>query len=403
MEKKAKVPKLRFPGFTGEWQERKLEEIAQYRNGKAHEKDISVSGKYVVINSKFISTNGNVRKYSNQQIEPLQKNEIAFVLSDVPNGQAIARAFLVDETNKYTLNQRIAGITPNDNIYPYFLYLLMNRNRYFLQFDDGVKQTNLLLNDVIKFKGYYPVYVEQKKIGVFFDNLDNLIALHQRKLTHLQAKKKSLLQKMFPKKGECFPELRFPGFTDAWEQRKLGEVAKFSKGSGYCKDDLVDKGIPIILYGRLYTKYQTQIINVDTFVAEQSNSVYSTGKEVIVPASGETAEDISIASAVMKSGILLGGDLNIVYPYQTLNSVFLAVQLSNGNAKKEMSKRAQGKSVVHLHNADLQEAEISIPRIAEQQQIGCCFEQLDNLITLHQRKLTHLQTQKKALLQQMFV
>ena len=192
-------------------------------------------------------------------------------------------------------------------------------------------------------------------------------------------------------------------FSYAWEQRKLGEVAKFSKGSGYCKDDLVDKGIPIILYGRLYTKYQTKIINVDTFVAEQSNSVYSTGKEVIVPASGETAEDISIASAVMKSGILLGGDLNIVYPYETLNSVFLAVQLSNGNAKKEMSKRAQGKSVVHLHNADLQEAEISIPQIAEQQQIGCFFEQFDNLITFHQRKLTHLQKQKKALLQQMFV
>jgi type I restriction enzyme S subunit len=262
---------------------------------------------------------------------------------------------------------------------------------------------HLSLNDIRNFSIMVPNLEEQKRIGEYFSHIDHLITLHQRKLTHLQAKKKSLLQKMFPKKGERFPELRFPGFTYAWEQRKLGEVAKFSKGSGYCKDDLVDKGIPIILYGRLYTKYQTKIINVDTFVAEQSNSVYSTGKEVIVPASGETAEDISIASAVMKSGILLGGDLNIVYPYETLNSVFLAVQLSNGNAKKEMSKRAQGKSVVHLHNADLQEAEISIPQIAEQQQIGCFFEQFDNLITFHQRKLTHLQKQKKALLQQMFV
>ena len=198
------------------------------------------------------------------------------------------------------------------------------------------------------------------------------------------------------------PKLRFPGFTGEWEERKLGEVAEFSKGNGYSKDDLVDFGMPIILYGRMYTKYQIQINDVDTFVNETKNSVYSTGLEVIVPASGETAEDIAIASAVMKPGIILGGDINIIYPISRLNSVFLALQISGGKAKREMSKRAQGKSIVHLHNADLREVAISIPEIVEQEKISRFFYSIDKLIMLQQCKLAHLQAKKKCLLQKMF-
>lgn len=403
MEKNNNKPKLRFPGFTEPWEQRKLVEVARYRNGKAHENDISEKGKYVVVNSKFISTDGKVQKNSEKQIEPLYKDEIAFVLSDVPNGRAIARTFLVDEDDKYTLNQRIAGITPFEKIYPYFLHILMNRNRYFLQFDDGVKQTNLSLNDVMEFEEFYPVKDEQTKIGTFFHNLDNLITLHQRMLNHLQDKKKSLLQKMFPKNGEDFPELRFPEFTDSWEQRKLKQLANFAKGQGYSKNDLTDVGTPIILYGRLYTKYQSTISEVDTFVIPQSGSVYSTGEEVIVPASGETAEDIARASAIVKSGFLLGGDLNIIYPNKDISTIFLALSISNGKQQKELSKMAQGKSVVHLHNSDLEDVIISYPCREEQEKIGSVFANLDNLITLHQRKLNHLQEQKKALLQQMFV
>jgi type I restriction enzyme S subunit len=244
---------------------------------------------------------------------------------------------------------------------------------------------------------------EKLQIGAFFKQLDNLITLHQRKLNHLQDKKKSLLQKMFPKNGEDFPELRFPGFTDAWEQRKLKQLANFAKGQGYSKNDLTDEGKPIILYGRLYTKYQSTISEVDTFAVPKSGSVYSTGEEVIVPASGETAEDIARASAVVKSGFLLGGDLNIIYPNKDINTVFLALSISNGKQQKELSKKAQGKSVVHLHNSDLEDVTISFPCRDEQAKIGSVFEQLDNLITLHQRKLDHLKEQKKALLQQMFI
>ena len=191
------VPEIRFKGFTDTWEQRKLLDVANYKNGKAHENDIDENGKYIVINSKFVSTDGEVKKYSNKQNEPLNKNDIAFVLSDVPNGKAIAKTFLVDKSSKYTLNQRIAGITPHEDINPKYLAITMNRNKYFLQFDDGVKQTNLSLDDMRKYENYYPTKEEQDKLGHFFEKIDNLITLHQHKLEKLQNIKKSLLNKMF--------------------------------------------------------------------------------------------------------------------------------------------------------------------------------------------------------------
>ena len=189
----------------------------------------------------------------------------------------------------------------------------------------------------------------------------------------------------------------------SWEQRKLGDIATFSKGNGYSKSDLTPSGDPIILYGRLYTNYETTISNVDTFVGLKDKSVISQGGEVIVPASGETAEDISRASVVKNQGIIIGGDLNVIKVNHLLDPTFLALTISNGGQQKELSKRAQGKSVVHLHNSDLQEVNLTFPLLNEQKEISTLFEKMDNIITLHQRKLEHLQLQKKALLQQMFV
>ena len=198
------------------------------------------------------------------------------------------------------------------------------------------------------------------------------------------------------------PKLRFPGFTEDWEQRKLGDIATFSKGNGYSKSDLASSGDPIILYGRLYTNYETTISNVDTFVELKDKSVISQGGEVIVPASGETAEDISRASVVKKQGIIIGGDLNVIKANHLLDPTFLALTISNGEQQKELSKRAQGKSVVHLHNSDLQEVNLTFPLLNEQKEISTLFEKMDNIITLHQRKLEHLNLKKKALLQKLF-
>jgi type I restriction enzyme S subunit len=198
------------------------------------------------------------------------------------------------------------------------------------------------------------------------------------------------------------PEIRFKGFDGEWEESKLGVMVSFSKGRGYSKSDITDVGTPIILYGRMYTNYQTVISEVNSYTTPKLNSVFSKGNEVIIPSSGESAEDIARASVVGNSNILIGGDLNVLLPTTDVDSVFLAYNISNGNPKKELEKRAQGKTVVHLHNSDLQELLISYPKILEQSQIGTFFKNLDSLITLHQRKYDKLTTVKKAMLEKMF-
>lgn len=210
-----------------------------------------------------------------------------------------------------------------------------------------------------------PQYFEQQALGEFFNGIDNLITLHQRKCQIDGCRFQSPL-------------------AITWEQRKAIDIADYSKGNGYSKGDLTDAGTPIILYGRLYTKYQFAISEVDTFAVPRNGAVYSQGNEVIVPASGETAEDIARASAVEKSGVLLGGDLNILRPFDFINPLFLALAISNGEPQKELAKKAQGKSVVHIHNTDIQEVTIAYPSRTEQDRIVSVFRQLDNLITLHQ-------------------
>ena len=205
-------------------------------------------------------------------------------------------------------------------------------------------------------------------------------------------------------KKRLVPVRRFKEFenADAWEQRKLGEVATFSKGTGYSKQSLESAGTPIILYGRMYTNYELVIHSVNTFTTAKEKSIYSNGGEVIVPASGETAEDISVASVVEQANVLLGGDLNIIHTNKNVEPVFLALSITNGEPHKEMAKRAQGKSVVHLHNSDLAQIKLSYPSKDEQKQIDSYFLKLDSLIALHQRKLDKLKRVKSAYLTEMF-
>ncbi|MGX7249108.1 restriction endonuclease subunit S [Enterococcus raffinosus] len=263
--------------------------------------------------------------------------------------------------------------------------------------------TNLVAKDFLKTSILVPSMEEQQRIGLFFRQLDNSIALHQRKLDLLKQLKQAYLQKMFPKNGEKVPEIRFADFDEKWEQRKLAGLANFSKGNGYTKNDLTEIGNPIILYGRLYTKYQTIINNVDSFAIEKDNSVISKGNEVIVPASGETSKDISRASVIEKSGIIIGGDLNIIRPKKFIDSVFLALTISNGTQQKEMTKRAQGKSVVHLHNSDLKQVNLLYPELEEQKQIGIFFKQFDNIVDIQQNLITQLNILKSAFLKKMFI
>ncbi|MGZ1295806.1 restriction endonuclease subunit S [Lactobacillus delbrueckii subsp. bulgaricus] len=247
-----------------------------------------------------------------------------------------------------------------------------------------------------------PSLEEQHKLALAFQKLDQTITLHEEKKRQLERLKSALMQKMFADKSG-YPPVRFEGFSNEWEHCKLGDVADFSKGTGYSKSDLKGTGSPIILYGRLYTKYETIIRNVDSFVVPKSGSVFSKGGEVIVPGSGETAEDISIASVVEPAGILLGGDLNIIYPNSDLDPTFLAITISNGKPHFDMARRAQGKSIVHLHNADLKHISLKTPNLSEQKRISKIFEVLDQTITLHDQKLNLLKLVKQSLLQNMFI
>ncbi|MDA0737434.1 MAG: restriction endonuclease subunit S [Nitrospirae bacterium] len=182
------------------WAEKPLGEVCEYVNGKAHEKCIDEGGRFIVINSKFISTEGKVFKRSNDALMLLQPDEIAMVLSDVPNGKALAKCYLVEEADTYTLNQRICLIR-STKFHPKFLFYQLNRNRHFLSFDNGGNQTNMRLNQVLSCPLFLPPLAEQENIADTLDALSaetqRLARLYERKHAALEALKKSLLHQAF--------------------------------------------------------------------------------------------------------------------------------------------------------------------------------------------------------------
>ncbi len=382
------TPKIRFKGFKDDWEQRKLGEVAEYRNGKAHENEIDEDGEYIVVNSKFVSTNAEIRKFSNAQNEPLYENEIAFVLSDVPNGRAIARTFLVDKSGKYTLNQRIAGITPHEDTDPYYLHIRMNRNAYFLKFDDGNKQTNLSIKDVLNYEDMYPSYKEQHKIGLYFRQLDNLITLHQCKCDETKELKKFMLQKMFPKNGEKNPEIRFEGFTDDWEQRKVSELFRVTRGyvlaatqTNTTKTD--EKPYPVYssqtkdkgLMGYYKDYLYEDAITWTTDGANAGTVNYRAGKFYCTNVCGV------LLSNEVKANQMIA---------EALNNVAKGYVSYVGNPK--------------LMNNVMADIVIQIPTQAEEREmLSSLFASLDHLITLHQRKCEKLKELKKYMLQNMFV
>ena len=200
------------------------------------------------------------------------------------------------------------------------------------------------------------------------------------------------------------PVLRFPDALP-WEEKQLDKVVSFKKGKGYSKADLTESGTPVFLYGRMYTDYRFSVDGVDTFADLRSDSVLSTGAEVVVPASGETAEDIARATAIKASGIILGGDLNVLTPLvpEKTDTSVLALALSNGTPSFEIATRAQGGTISHVHKDDLEDVLVSLPSSpTEQQSIGGFFRELDALIAEREKALEKLESLKKAMLEKMF-
>ncbi|SUU92069.1 EcoKI restriction-modification system protein HsdS [Anaerococcus octavius] len=199
------------------------------------------------------------------------------------------------------------------------------------------------------------------------------------------------------------PELRFAGFDGEWEENTLGKLNEFSKGKGYSKNDLSDEGNPIFLYGQMYTDYKMQINELKTYVKSiKSSSVLSIGNEVLIPTSGETALDLARASHMNMAGVILGGDLNILTPCEKISPHFEALTLSTEKNRKNLSKLAQGKSVVHLYGSDIKKDVISYPDIKEQEDIGDLFSKIDQLIESQQELVDQTIAFKKSMLQKMF-
>lgn len=245
---------------------------------------------------------------------------------------------------------------------------------------------------------------EQEKIADFLTSLDDMIRAEGARLAALQDHKRGLMQRLFPRPDETVPRLRFPEFRNAgpWDLKRLGEIGTIVKGKGISKSDIAPDGaLPCVRYGELYTVYGEIIREVASRTdADPADLVLSEEGDVIVPASGETKEDIATASCVTSAGVALGGDLNILRT--PLQGCFLAYYI-RGNLQSEISKVAQGDSVVHLYPTQLERLQLAVPPLlAEQQKIADCLSSLDELIRAQGEQIETLKNYKHGLMQQLF-
>lgn len=397
-----------------DWKRVKIGELLDFKNGLNKGKDFFGSGTPIINYMDVYKKNGlhsaditgkvsldekEIKRYE------VKKGDVFFTrTSETPEEVGIASVLLDDIDACVFSGFVLRGRPKTDMLLPEYCKYCFSTHEVRQKIIASCTYTTRALTNgtqLSKIEISVPDKDEQFRIVSSLTEVDQLIDKSEKLVKKYQDLKQACLQHMFPRAGQKEPDVRLPGFTGPWEQRKLGELATFNKGAGYSKSDLKLSGTQIILYGRLYTKYETVIKQVDTFVDSRPGSVYSEGGEVIVPASGETAEDIAIASVVEKPGILLGGDLNIIHPICNLDSTFLAISISNGEPHKEMAKRAQGKSVVHLHNDDLSQIKFRYPSIEEQSKISKFFSNLDNLITLHQRTCEKYKKIKQGMMEEL--
>lgn len=255
-------------------------------------------------------------------------------------------------------------------------------------------------SEFAKLKINIPTLAEQQKIATFLTAVDEKIQQLTKKKDLLEQYKKAMMQKIFNQ------EIRFKDddgndFAD-WEEKKLGDVAKFSKGKGISKSDISENGnLECIRYGQLYTYYKETISEViSKTTIDKSQLVLSEYNDVIIPASGETQLDIATASCVLKTGVALGGDLNIIK--SNMNGVFLSYYLNN-KKKLDIANLAQGMSVVHLYSSQLATLKIDVPHTEEQNKIANFLSAIEEKINLVDQQLKKTKEFRKGLLQQMFV
>lgn len=396
--KEKKVPKLRFPGFTDDWERRKLGELGKVYTGNTpptsdmnnwtDDKDGYVwitptdIDKLVMSDSdRHLSEQG----WSKARTIPEQSVLITSIASIGKN--AI-------NTVPVAFNQQINAIVPKENDAYFILSVMIKNTTRFAALAGQTATAIINKTSFEKFEIVAPNYEEQRQIGSFFQQLDNTITLHQRKLDDLIERKKGLLQKMFPQKGQTVPEIRFPGFTDDWEQRELGELANFLNGRAYKQQELLDEG-----------KYR--VLRVGNF--NTNDRWYYSDLELDENKYADNGDLLYLWAT--NFGPEIWNEERVIYHYhiwkieirdKNLDKRYLYTWLVTD--KERIKQTTNGTTMVHVTKGNMEERKFQFPHdITEQQKIGAFFQQLDHTITLHQRKLEHLQQRKKALLQQMFV
>ena len=391
MSDKKNVPKIRFPGFTEPWEQRKLGEIATFINGRAYSQDeLLNSGKYKVLRVGNFYTN-DFWYYSDMELDDkyyAENGDLLYTWS-ATFGPHIWHG------NKVIYHYHIWKIELSKALEKNFALQLLERDKQAILSDkNGSTMVHITKAGMERKEVLLPKnIVEQVKIGQYFTNLDHLITLHQRKLEHVKKMKKSMLQKMFPKKNQLYPEVRFPGFTDAWEQRKLGEYVEITSGEAPAKFQEGD--INYVKVDDLNYAYKT-VINTQNKVLKNSSVKMVQAGSVIFPKRGAAI----LTNKVRVLGVDSYMDTNMMaLSSEKLDTNFLYTMLS----KEGLYKIADTSTIPQINNKHIEPYKIYLPSMDEQLKIGIYFSNLDNLITLHQRELDHLQLLKKGMLQQMFI
>ncbi|EME8210914.1 restriction endonuclease subunit S [Enterococcus faecium] len=401
------LPEIRFPEFTDEWEQVKLKDVATVFDGTHQTPKYTESGvKFVSVENiktleteKYISQEAYDSEYSKKQAE---KGDVLMTrIGDIGTAKVIE----TDEPLAYYVT--LALLKPNEIDSSFLAWLIsspeVQRNIWKRTLHIAFPK-KINLGEINQIEMNVPSLEEQTKIGTFFKQIDNTITLHQRKLDLLKETKKGFLQKMFPKNGAKVPEIRFPGFTEDWEQRKLGEVVERVTR----KNKKLESIRPLTISAQEGLIDQNEFFNKT--VASRDVSGYYLVKK------GEFAYNKSYSNGYpwgtvkrlnqYDMGVL--STLYIVFKPKKIDSDFLEKYYDTTYWYKEVSKHAaegaRNHGLLNIAASDFFETEIVMPlKIEEQQKIGAFFKQLDDIITLHQRKLDLLKETKKGFLQKMFV
>ncbi|WP_343003908.1 restriction endonuclease subunit S [Bifidobacterium bifidum] len=400
MTEQAKVPAIRFAGFTDPWEQRKLGNCGTTYSGlsgKTKEDFGHGNARFVPYTNVFDNPLADTERLEAVEIDSSQ-NKVAYgdvfftVSSETPDEVGMSSVWLSDQDDVY-LNSFCFGYRQDSTFDPHYLAYMLRSSSIrsdLTLLAQGISRFNISKNKVMELSVAVPSAAEQKQIGQYFARLDSLITLHQRKYDKLVIFKKSMLEKMFPKDGESVPEIRFAGFTDPWEQRKLGELEKdatlyMGRGRVISAKDMSNTPGTFPVYsssaldnGRMgaYGKYMFNQ-ELITWSIDGGGAVFYRRKHRF--------------SVTNVSGYIA------VNP-EKINCKFLAyaMSLAHSRIKFDYTVKAHPSVIRSLYT-------MGIPiSLQEQQVIGSFFSRLDDLITLHQRKLELLQNIKKSLLDKMF-